>query len=153
MGIKSLEVFVWCPHAMGRGWPRVKFVDMLEVTLSVLSRADAALLSSRPELSARLAAARIQGLGKQLADCRVALQQQSKKACVAAHEAAQLKKERVALQQHAASLTAQVLHLRQSPDFSASFQQCLGPDPSQGLAPAFTYCFHTTYQPHGQPQP
>ena len=71
--------------------------------------ADAALLSSRPELSARLAAARIQGLSKQLAECRATKQQHSREASAAAHEAAQLRKERGALQQQAASLQAQVV--------------------------------------------
>ena len=70
--------------------------------------AGAAVLASRPELSARLAAARIQGLGKQLADCREALKQRSAELLAVAHEAAQLRKERAQLQQHAASLTAQV---------------------------------------------
>ena len=67
------------------------------------------MLTSRPELSARLAAARVQGLGKQLAECREALQQKSAELSAAAHEVAQLRKESAQLQQHAASLKAQVL--------------------------------------------
>ena len=68
----------------------------------------AAVLASRPELSARLAAARVQGLGKQLAESREALRRKSEELCAVAHEAAQLRKERAQLQRHAASLEAQV---------------------------------------------
>jgi len=71
----------------------------------------AAVLASRPELSARLAAARVQGLAKQLAECREALRRKSAELSAVAHEAAQLRKERAQLRRHAASLEAQVLSL------------------------------------------
>jgi len=73
--------------------------------------AGAGVLASRPELSARLAAARVQGLGKQLAEAREALRQKSAELSAVAREAAQLRKERAQLQQRSANIEAQVLGL------------------------------------------